>query len=130
MAIWDRKPSIAANEQQPQPAAMDIEKTPYNLEQYPSPESPKVGELEEENPHHSLHRGLQARQVSMIAIGGEHTAEAFMSLGGFADLLDRCSGYWSDHWNWKCSGEDWSCFDPHLVHARWRSRLRGYGQSW
>ncbi|KAF2163202.1 hypothetical protein M409DRAFT_68523 [Zasmidium cellare ATCC 36951] len=69
MAIWDRKSSISASEQQH--GVQDMEKAPYQLEQYGSPESPKVGGLSEsEDPNHSLHRGLQARQVSMIAIGG------------------------------------------------------------
>lgn len=69
MAPWNRKSSISAEEQQPR--AMDMEKAPYQLEQYGSPDSPKLGGLSDPvDPSHSLHRGLQARQVSMIAIGG------------------------------------------------------------
>lgn len=72
MAIWDRKTSISATEQQ-RHDGMDPEKAPYGLKEYDSPHSP-VGEMnglsEPDDPHYSLHRGLQARQVSMIAIGG------------------------------------------------------------
>jgi amino acid transporter len=42
---------------------------------YPTEYTPEYPEahgqyLEDVNPHHNLHRGLKARQVAMIAIGG------------------------------------------------------------
>lgn len=36
----------------------------------PDIEANEPNYLEDVNPHHSLHRGLKARQVAMIAIGG------------------------------------------------------------
>ncbi|KAK0859687.1 amino acid transporter [Friedmanniomyces endolithicus] len=50
----------------------DAEKTPYEYQQTHSVSSPAdAGKLSDpDDRHHSLHRGLSARQVSMIAIGG------------------------------------------------------------
>ncbi|KAK0322514.1 amino acid transporter [Friedmanniomyces endolithicus] len=51
----------------------DTEKTPYEYQQTHSVSSPvtDAGKLSDPNDrHHSLQRGLSARQVSMIAIGG------------------------------------------------------------
>lgn len=67
---WGRNSSVTAADQQP--TTIDTEKLPYEYQQY-GPESPitEAGHLTDPaDEHHSLHRGLQARQVSMIAIGG------------------------------------------------------------
>ncbi|EME45076.1 hypothetical protein DOTSEDRAFT_149893 [Dothistroma septosporum NZE10] len=69
MAIWKRNVSIQASEQAQD---SDIEKAPRGYQQYGA-ESPfaGAGELSDaDDKNHGLHRGLSARQVSMIAIGG------------------------------------------------------------
>ncbi|KAF7188789.1 Dicarboxylic amino acid permease [Pseudocercospora fuligena] len=71
MAVFGSKrtSSISAEDQ---PRKLDEEKLPYEYQQYGA-ESPvtEVGVLSDpKDSHHSLHRGLSARQVSMIAIGG------------------------------------------------------------
>lgn len=62
MAIFGSEKRSSSNEHSP---ARDDEKGVYA---YEHPAVPEVGTTEDAS--HSLHRGLQARQVSMIAIGG------------------------------------------------------------
>lgn len=71
MAIFGSKRSSSISAER-QNVTMDNEKHQYGYEQdgYESP-VPEIGELSDpRDKDHSLHRGLQARQVSMIAIGG------------------------------------------------------------
>lgn len=72
MASWPLKgPEEAHYAHHGPPSSSDeAEKIPYNYDAYQEG-PPAAGELSDPNDvHHSLHRGLSARQVSMIAIGG------------------------------------------------------------
>lgn len=73
MAIWKRNSAVAEEPASGSDTERYNEKNEKSEEygQY-GPSSPvEIGELSDPAaPHESLHRGLQARQVSMIAIGG------------------------------------------------------------
>jgi amino acid permease len=56
----------------------------------------------EEGP--GLHRGLQARHITMIAIGGAIGSFSFSGVA-VADI----PRYWIDHRNWCDSGKGWVC---------------------
>jgi len=65
-----------------------------------------------------LHRGLKARHITMIAIGGaigEYELEKKKSWQDVGVTTDR---YWSDHWNWLSFGASWTRLNLHLVHHR------------
>ncbi|EON65718.1 hypothetical protein W97_04957 [Coniosporium apollinis CBS 100218] len=69
MAIWNRKSTGSSDHSSPQ---RDTEKQPYADEgQLGGPGVPPgEGVLEDPKSHEQLHRGLKARHITMIAIGG------------------------------------------------------------
>lgn len=76
-----------------------------------------------------LQRGLKARHITMIAIGG--------AIGKSIHLLDHLaasnmpsSRYWSDHWHWICSGSRRPWFHLHFLHRRRLPGLSRHVCSW
>src|SRR6266702_1787539 len=57
--------------------------------------------------HDTLHRGLKARQISMIAVCPSRTwhCRHLTLCGGF--IAWRCSGHWLDHWFRHCARPRW-----------------------
>jgi amino acid permease len=56
--------------------------------------------LNEPVPEESLHRGLKARQISMIAV----STLSFLWLASYSHIAGWGGGYWADHRFWDSIG--------------------------
>jgi len=74
----------------------------HDPEKQPLPVYTAEGSLEvPDDPKESLHRGLEARQISMIAIGGYYESICTVSL--LTHSVSRwCYRNWLDYWHRKC----------------------------